>query len=757
MSTTDPGTWGVPLLERVGAKTAEGLAALDLHTVGDLLWHLPRRYYKQSELTSLEQLQVGENVTVLGQVKSASTRRMQRRRGDITTVVVTDGVRDVSLTFFKQRWREKQLYPGRRALFSGRVAVYKGRLQLTHPQCEMLDEDGPEPGLAMGAGATEAVERLIAVYPATEKLPSWQVSKAVEVVLPDVEQAPDPIPAHILTRLGLLSRSQAMRAIHRPQDEAEIAAARRRLRFEEALLLQTELLRRRALVSEFAAVPRPTAGTGLLTAFDRQLALRLTAGQVRVGEQIADDLAQPTPMHRLLQGEVGSGKTLVALRAMLTVVDSGGQAVLLAPTEVLASQHARALRSMLGPLGEAGMLGGSAEGTRVSLLTGSMRAKQRHARLLEIASGQAGIIVGTHALLYEKVQYASLGLVVVDEQHRFGVEQRSALASEQPDGTRPHVLVMTATPIPRTVAMTVFGDLDVSTLTELPAGRAEVTSHVVPASEKPHYLDRVWERVREEVAEGRRAFVVCPRIGEEAAAGSGSTGSAGRQEPESEDLGEPPIEADGTSDQSRSDHAPTSVLDLYASLVAGPLAGLRVGMLHGRMDGQAKDDAMRSFAAGDLDVLVSTTVIEVGVDVPEAGVIVVMDAERFGVSQLHQLRGRVGRGGHPGICLLVTQATSDSPAAARLAAVAATTDGFELARLDLAQRREGDVLGAAQSGRRSSLRVLSVLRDQETIEQARQEAMALLESDPDLRSHPELQAELADLQDSQQAEYLEKT
>ncbi|WP_344242328.1 ATP-dependent DNA helicase RecG, partial [Actinocorallia libanotica] len=475
----------------------------------------------------------------------------------------------------------------------------------------------------------------------------------------------------------------------------------------------------------------------VLEAFDAALPFTLTDGQLAVGEEISADLARAHSMHRLLQGDVGAGKTIVALRAMLQVVDGGGQAALLAPTEVLAQQHHRSITALLGPLGEAGRLGGAEHATRVALLTGSQGAKAKRAALLEAASGQAGIIVGTHALIQEHVQFADLGLVVVDEQHRFGVEQRDALR-EKVAGGRPHVLVMTATPIPRTVAMTVFGDLDTSVLRQLPAGRAPIATHVVPP-ERPAFLKRAWERIREEAAQGRQAYVVCPRIGEgDSAAGESAAGEEGAPPPQ--EGARPPL----------------AVLDLLPMLEEELLAGLRVGVLHGRLHPDDKDAVMRRFAAGELDVLLATTVIEVGVDVPNATVMMIMDADRFGVSQLHQLRGRVGRGSLPGLCLLVTDAPPESGSRARLDAVAATTDGFELSRLDLEQRREGDVLGAAQSGRGSSLRLLTLLYDEKLIARARREAAELTAADPDLSAHPALAASLAELLDEERAEYLEK-
>jgi ATP-dependent DNA helicase RecG len=733
------GPEGERLVDRVGPATAKGLAGLGLHTVADLLWHIPRRYYERGEVTSFEDLREGEDVTVVATVRSATSRRMQRRRGTITTVVVTDGHAELSLTFFSQPWRTKQLLPGRRVILSGTVQRYRGRLQLSHPECELLDVDED------GHDKAEARSGPVAVYPASAALPSVAVSKAVDVVLDDVSLLVDPIPAEVSATRGLLPKAAALRTLHRPTDRSTVEPALERLRFEEAFLLQAELLRRRAEASAAAATARDPRSSGLLAAFDAVMPWELTEGQRRVGEEIDADLSRRTPMQRLLQGDVGSGKTVVALRAMLRVVDAGGQAALLAPTEVLASQHARSIRDLLGPLGEAGMIGGDSNGTRVCLLTGSLGAAERRTRLLEIASGEAGIVVGTHALLYGAVTFADLGLVVVDEQHRFGVEQRSALSREQASGRRPHVLVMTATPIPRTVAMTVFGDLDVSVLEEVPPGRGEIVTHVVPAAEKPHYVRRMWERVAEEVAAGRRAYVVCPRIGQDGGSPEAGTSDAVPGNPDPDSPGEDP--AAGMA----------SVVDVYDELRTGPLQGLRLAVMHGALDPGAKDEAMRAFARGDVDVLVSTTVVEVGVDVPDATVMTILDADRFGVSQLHQLRGRVGRGRDPGVCFLVTDAPPGSEARQRLDAVAATRDGFALARLDLQQRREGDVLGATQSGRRNSLRVLSALRDEDVISEARVAAAAIVETDPTLSDHPQLREALEALAQAQSADYLEKT
>ncbi|HEX5018929.1 MAG TPA: ATP-dependent DNA helicase RecG, partial [Actinomycetes bacterium] len=524
---------------------------------------------------------------------------------------------------------------------------------------------------------------------------------------------------------------------------AEVKEAKRRLAYDEALVLQTVLARRRAALARRPATPRVPPPGGLLEAFDATLPFELTKGQQVVSAAITHDLAQQHPMHRLLQGEVGSGKTVVALRAMVGVVAAGGQAALLAPTEVLAQQHFRTMTSMLGPLADGGMLGAPAEATRVRLLTGSLSAAARRGALLDIASGEAGIVVGTHALLQEKVDFFDLGLVVIDEQHRFGVEQREALRAKA--DAPPHVLVMTATPIPRTVAMTIFGDLDISTLTELPHGRQTITTHVVPAAERPKFLERTWERVAEEVALGRQAYVVCPKIG-----GDFDPTDPNRGNDDRGDRGDSASEQLAIPDEH-------SVLALSQYLTDGPLADCRVAALHGQMPSDAKDAIMSSFAAGEIDVLVATTVVEVGVDVPNASVMVVIDADRFGVSQLHQIRGRVGRGDVPGLCLLVTDQPADHDSRERLDQIAASTDGFVLARVDLEQRREGDVLGVAQSGVRSSLKVLRAVSDEDIIVAARADAVELVDSDPSLASVPDLRAAVEHLEADEQAEFLEKS
>jgi len=741
---TEPCTPDTPLRALVGEKTAKAMAHhLDLHTAGDLLYHFPRRYDERGEHTDIRSLTVGDQVTVLGQVRRGTVRPMRQRRGKLLEIIVEDGSGGtLTLTFFgNQAWRERDLKPGRWGLFAGKVTEFRGVRQLNGPEYVLLG-DGPADGEVAAGGGTAGGEieefagALIPVYPAAAAVPTWVIARCVRVVLDTFTPPEDPLPADIRAGRKLAGLGTALREIHRPASKEQLFRARRRLKWDEAFAVQLTLVRRKVRAAASPARPRPRSDVGLLAAFDSRLPYELTAGQRQVGAEIAADLGTPHPMHRLLQGEVGSGKTVCAVRAMLQVVDAGGQAALLAPTEVLAAQHHRGILDLLGGLGRAGELDGDPDGTGVVLVTGSLGAAARRRALDEVAAGRAGIVIGTHALLYEGVDFADLGLVVVDEQHRFGVEQRDALRAkaEQP----PHVLVMTATPIPRTVAMTVYGDLEISTLAQLPRGRSPIASHVVPATDKPAFLDRAWRRLREEVTAGHQAYVVCPRIGG-AAAGPGEEESPARSGPD-EPTRRPPL----------------AVTEVAPLLAEGPLHGLRIGVLHGRLPADEKDAVMRSFAAGELDVLVATTVVEVGVDVPNATVMVVLDADRFGVSQLHQLRGRVGRGSAAGLCLLVTEAMEGTPARERLDAVASTIDGFRLAELDLEQRREGDVLGATQSGRRSHLRLLSLLRDSELIRDARAEAVELLRGDPELERHPGLAASVAALVDEERAEYLEK-
>ena len=693
-------------------------------TVGDLLHHYPRRYLVRGELSNISELNEGDEVTILAEVYSATSRRLHARKGNILEVIVTDGSAKLSLTFFNQAWREKDLKVGKQGLFAGKVGVFNGKRQLAHPDYEMIAD-----GNDVDAAVEGFAGKYLPMYPASAKLPSWKIAQCIELAVGALDEVPDYLPESVREKYGYPTLHQALVQLHNPADLDSAEKARQRLTFDEAFMLQLLLLSRRKELKNLDAVARPAHPGGLLDAFDALLPFELTAGQRSVAAEIADDLSQPHPMHRLLQGEVGSGKTVVALRAMLTVIDNGGQAALLAPTEVLAAQHLRTMQKLLGSLAQGGMLGGTEGATQVTLITGSQSAAARKEALALAASGAAGIVIGTHALLGESVSFKDLGLIVVDEQHRFGVEQRDALKSKATNP--PHLLVMTATPIPRTVAMTVFGDLDVSTLRELPLGRQPITTHVIPVLEKPGFLERAWERIKEEVSQGHQAYIVAPRI------------AAGTSEDSDMDflMGESSTEI-------------ASVEELGPLLSGGALQGVKVAPLHGRQSAELKDSTMQAFTNKEIDVLVSTTVIEVGVDVPNATVMVIMDADRFGVSQLHQLRGRVGRGTSPGLCLLVTNAEPESPARIRLDAVAGTLDGFELSRIDLEQRREGDVLGASQSGSRSHLRLLRVLRDESMIEQAREDASTIIESG--ISQYPLLAAELAQIQADAAAEYIDK-
>ncbi|HJZ00137.1 MAG TPA: ATP-dependent DNA helicase RecG, partial [Streptosporangiaceae bacterium] len=619
-----------PLSRALGPRTAKLLEnAFAMATVGDLLRHYPRRYYSRGELTDLSSLREGDHVTVLARVAHVSVHPMPNRnfraRGE---VIITDDRAKLMLTFFFRTTRaeygfQKNLVTGMVGMFAGTVSSFRGRLQLVHPEYELLPGAPPNADLTPELAAEFAAE-LIPVYPASAKASSWLIARSVKTVLDPLDAGEDPLPAGLRERYGLYGRAEAIRAIHRPLDWADRNRAVDRLKWDEAFMLQAALAQRRMAAAALPAMPRPHVPDGIADEFDAQLPFTLTAGQVAVGETIANDLACAYPMHRLLQGEVGSGKTVIAIRAMLQVVDAGAQAALLAPTEVLAQQHYRSVTAMLGPLAQRGRLGGADHATGVALLTGSVSAGARRSALSDVFTGDAGIVIGTHALLEEQVQFDDLGLVVIDEQHRFGVEQRDALRAKAADN-RPHVLVMTATPIPRTVAMTVYGDLETSTLTELPAGRSAIATHVVPAADKPHFLERAWARVKEEVSRGQQAYVVCPRIGD------------GPDPDESEYAGEDdfadmePATVDLSHGIPRSitnvgRRQPLSVLDVAATLDAGPLAGLRLGILHGRLHPEEKDRVMRAFSAGEIDVLVATTVIEVGVDVSNATVMVIMDA-----------------------------------------------------------------------------------------------------------------------------------
>jgi ATP-dependent DNA helicase RecG len=724
----------VKLERALGERTAAAFAkGLGLHTVGDLLSHYPRRYARRGELSALTELPRDENVTIVAEVLKVVNRPMRAKRGSILEVTISDGTGILTLTFFNQAWRANELRPGVRGIFAGKIGEYRQTAQLAHPDYELFDEE-PDP-----AKAAAWAELPIPIYPATATVASWQIQKAVGVVLDTLGPLDDPVPDEVRSSRRLMPFARALELIHRPTVDADWGAARKALRFQEAFVLQSALLQQRARLREVAATAR-TPGA-LLDGFDAALPFTLTGDQSVVGEEIARDLAEPVPMNRLVQGEVGSGKTLVALRAMLAVAQSGGQSALLAPTEVLAHQHLRSIVRTLGP--------DLAARLRPTLLTGQLPVAERRKALLAAVSGSAQIVVGTHALLGDKVEFFDLGLIVVDEQHRFGVEQREALRlkGRQP----PHVLVLTATPIPRTVAMTVFGDLDISSIAELPAGRSPIESFVVPLAEKPGWVARVWGRVAEELAKGHQAFVVVPAIDRTV-----TEGELLASEPTASSVGN--VAGGPAAGKLAGAPAPTAnVTDVLASLRANPvLAGRRIEALHGRLPSDEKDRLMRDFAAGDIDVLVSTTVIEVGVDVPNASTMVVLDAERFGVSQLHQLRGRVGRGGVPGLALFVTTAEELTLARERVEAVASTLDGFELANKDLELRQEGDVLGSTQSGGRSSLRLVRVAKDGELIAEAREIAAAVLADDPALVRHPALRDALDRRLDAESEAFLAK-
>ncbi|MFI6773930.1 ATP-dependent DNA helicase RecG [Nocardia sp. NPDC050412] len=746
----------------LGVKAAEPLAdAFDMHTVEDLLRHYPLRYATQGQPLTQEQPEEGAHITVIGRVTKTELRPMKNRRGRLLKVALDTGsVTPIDITFFNGDKVSYLVREGVRAMMSGTVHWWRpDRWNLSHPDYLILPEKeedsienltsvrggGALRGLAQSAKGKGGVDvsfferEYIPVYPATAKVQSWDLLACVRQVLDQLDPIDDPLPGDLREDRGLVKISDALRLIHLPERKSDIEQARERLRFDEALALQLVLAERRHDAEARAARPCPPRSDGIAAAFETRLPFELTEGQQKVIAEISDDLARSHPMHRLLQGEVGSGKTIVALHAMLQVVDAGQQCALLAPTEVLAAQHYRSLRTMLGDLGTAGELGAAENATKVVLVTGSMSASAKKAALLDAVTGEAGIVIGTHALIQDAVEFFDLGMVIVDEQHRFGVEQRDALRAKAKAGTSPHLLVMTATPIPRTIAMTTLGDLETSTLTQLPRGRSPIVSKVVPRKQHPNWVDRAWERILEEVGAGRQAYVVCSRIGDDEENGKARNGKKSGKAEEKE--------------------GPTTAaaLEVFDMLRTGPLASVRVGLLHGRLPTDEKDQVMRAFNDGDIDVLVCTTVVEVGVDVPNATVMVIVDADRFGVSQLHQLRGRIGRGKHPGLCLLITDAGPTGTAMARLDAVAATTDGFELAVLDLRQRREGDVLGAAQSGTARSLRLLSLLDDLEVITAAQSLARQVVESDPGLHHHPGLATMMHAAVDAERLEYLAKS
>lgn len=712
----------------IGEKTAKVFKEIFGYvTVEQLLHHYPRRYVMRGELTEIASLQQGEEVTILAQIAKVHLHRTGAK--NILDVTVTDGISKLHLTFFNQAWREKNLIAGKTGLFAGKVGSYKGKLQLSHPDYQLISE-----GKDVDTEVANFAGKYLPVYPASGKLPSWKIAKCIELALNAIGAINDPIPLQILQELDFPDLSNAFTQIHVPDDLERAERARLRLAFNEAFLLQLLLKKRRAQLKRVATKARLPNSANLVSKFDERLPFNYTDGQKEIIEQINRDLSATIPMHRLIQGEVGSGKTVLALRAMLSVIDSGAQTALLAPTEVLAQQHFRTIHNLFTDF----TLSIGDESLRIALLTGSLPTNRKRDIRNQIKNGEIDLVIGTHALIGDGVEFADLGLLVIDEQHRFGVEQRDALRlkAKYP----PHVLVMTATPIPRTVAMTVFGDLDLSTLRQLPKGRIEIETHLVALDHKPHYLDRAWQRVREEVEKGNQVYIVVARI----------ENPKGKLKPTQL------LAAALLGEEFLDDQPVFSISELAPKLADKELKGLKMAVLHGRLSPEEKEATMNKFASGEISVLITTTVIEVGVDVPNATMMVIMDADRFGVSQLHQLRGRVGRGEKGGLCLLVTNATADSPAIQRLSAVASTNDGFELARLDLEQRKEGDILGAAQSGGRSQLRLLRVLRDESIILKAAEFAETILADDSTLKKYPDLSNEIERIEQEQSAQFLEK-
>ncbi|MGB3604010.1 MAG: ATP-dependent DNA helicase RecG [Gordonia sp. (in: high G+C Gram-positive bacteria)] len=747
----------------VEAALVKKLASLELTTVGELLRYVPRRYIRRGHLSESQRPEPGEWITVIGRVEKSDMISMKRRYGKFLKIVVNDGRARYEASFFNAHWIQSKMKPGTRVALAGTVKLFNNQIQLSHPDWMVMpDDDGIDvvgsPSLLNELQADEAdaggsksgstaspddvanfSRDIIPMYPATKEVQTWEIWRAVRQVLADTIPAADPLTDQERTERRLITSDEAIHRIHLPDSLDDIDAARDRLKFDEALAIQTELARRRLSVVDETARPCSHVPGGLEDKLLATLPFQLTSGQKDVIAEIGEDLADEHPMNRLLQGEVGSGKTLVSLLAMLRVVDNGHQCAILAPTEVLAAQHYRTVMTMLGDLARAGELGAADGATRIGLLTGSLPTAAKRQVLLDAVTGEAGIVIGTHALLEEHVEFFDLGMVVVDEQHRFGVEQRDVLRGKGRDATRPHFLVMTATPIPRTVAMITFGDLDTSTMTELPRGRQPITTSVVQMG-KQSWVDRTWARAGEEIDKGRQVYVVCTKIGDEQtnakAAKKKGVKKADGPEPEDDTI---------------------SVLDMADQLAGGPLAGRRIGILHGRLPADEKTDVMDAFTRGEIDVLVATTVIEVGVDVPNATMMVIVNAERFGVSQLHQLRGRVGRGQHAGLCLLMTSASEMGQSMERLRAVEGSTDGFELARVDLMQRREGDVLGSLQSGGKSSLSFLSLLDDTDVIADARQLAEEIVLADPELVAHQPLAELVQSILLPSRAGYLEKS
>ena len=718
----------VTVLRGVGTAMATDLSELGITTVFDLVTHYPRRYIDGSRMATIRQLTQGEKTTVLASVTRVSAPPPRPGRGRRpparVQLEIADGSGRMSVVFFNQTWRAKQLPVGTLALFFGPVTSFRDQLQMVSPTVEVLrgaDEDGDN-------DATPSAGRIYPVYPLTEKagLTSVRIGRLVHEALDRAGTFADPLSDVVLDRFDLLDRTSAFSGIHRPESMSKMEPARRRLAFDELLRLQLALVLRRQRLHEDArgirhAVSSADGVPTLVEQFTSRLPFPLTGAQARAVADLTDDLGGPLPMHRLLQGDVGSGKTVVAVSAMLIGVQGGHQGALMAPTEVLAEQHATEVRRLVDGLEvvDPATLAGSRP-LRVALLTSRTGAADRTSIHDGLADGTVDILVGTHALLTDRVVFDSLGVVVIDEQHRFGVEQRAALRDkgrgDDGTGSDPDLLVMTATPIPRTAAMVVFGDLDMTVIDELPPGRQPVTTSW---ARTPLEAQHAWARVREQVASGHRAFVVCPLV-----------------------EGSDRVEA-------------ASAIEEAERLAYEELEGLRVGLLHGQMRPADKELAMEAFRAGDLDVLVATTVIEVGVDVPEASVMVIEDADRFGIAQLHQLRGRVGRGGEPAWCFLLSESEAPEPAA-RLTAMEESTDGFILADVDLELRGEGTILGARQKGR-SDLKLAKLLSDRDLVVDARALAVELVAADPLLADHRLLVEELRLFVDEDEAEFLFKS
>ena len=700
----------VPLSLRLPKKTAKALEGAGVATVGDLLMVAPRRYYHWGRLTPLSSLREGEDVTILAEVAGAHLVANRSGSGVRLEVTLTDGVRFLSATFFaKNQYKlapiERLLTRGQSFLFAGKVGAYRGKLQLTHPSFEGVD----------GEDIERIASRPIPIYPVTGSLASWAIARAVGMVLDHLDDAdvPDPVPADVRERAGFASHASCLRALHQPETDEDYQQARKALAFTEAFVLQVGLAAQRRGARAVAALASPIEAP-LCERFRSSLPFELTDSQREAVVQIGADLAGEVPMQRLLQGDVGSGKTVVALSALLQVVAAGHQGAFVAPTEVLAEQHAASLRALLEPLGM--------DAPDVRLLTGSTTPAARREIHSAMNAAQPLIVVGTHALFQESVRFADLALVVIDEQHRFGVEQRAALRGAREDGRAVHELVMTATPIPRTIAMTVFGDLDDTRMSGMPSGRTPVATYLADSANVA-WVERTWARAAEEIAQGHRVYVVCPRI------------DASDDVADAEEEGARPL---------------ASVEEVAAYLRSHPaLSGIAIHELTGRTPSPVKAQVMEDFSAGRAPLLVATTVIEVGVDVSEATLMVILDAQQFGLAQLHQLRGRVGRSSLPSLCIAMHRHELTDSGRARLQAFADTTDGFELAEADLRLRKEGDVLGAGQSGTATHLRFLSVRRDEALIRRAKGEAETLLEQDPMLERHPDLARALRAASDGQ--------